>query len=191
MAVPRSRLAAQAVRSLAAAQACSGPLRKINVGVSGVAAQCGAHRRLCGEGARHLRQALHRRQHHPVRRRLLAGRLGGAHPGQYLHHRQRRPDRPRHEGETGLGLAPKTPQAYVVSEKRQEFRRPQGKRLSAAGGGPSAASTGGSAARRSPRPGSRSRTPNSSRRAPPGRLPGSSPGRSTPWRCIPRTPSSP
>ena len=35
----------------------------------GVAAQCRAHHALCGEGARLFRQALHRRQHHPVRRR--------------------------------------------------------------------------------------------------------------------------
>ena len=38
----------------------------------GRAAERRAHVALCGQGARPLRQALHRRQHHPVRRRPVA-----------------------------------------------------------------------------------------------------------------------
>ena len=102
-------------------------MRKINVGVSVVAAECGAHHALCGQGARHLRQALHRRQHHPVRRRRVAGRHRGGRAGHA---------RSSNVSDVAIGrgmkakqfwgLAPRPPQAYAVAREHQDRGRPQG-----------------------------------------------------------------
>ena len=92
----------------------------------GVAAERRAHHGLCGQGARPVRQALHRRQHHPVRRRLLTGGDRRAHPGQHLRDRERRPGRPRHEGEAGLGPRPEGAAGLCGRRRHQELRRSQG-----------------------------------------------------------------
>ena len=79
---------------------------------------------------------MHRRQHHPVRRRLLAGGVGGADPGQHLRDRERRPDRPRHEGQAGAGASRRGAAGLRGrSEGIKGFGDLKGKRLSAAGGG--------------------------------------------------------
>ena len=102
----------------------------------GGAAERGAHGALCGEGARAFRQALHRRQHHPVRRRAVADRerRGGA--GLRHHQRQRRAGRPRHEGAADLG--PRAAHAaglHGAGRHHQTPKQLKGKRLSATGGG--------------------------------------------------------
>ena len=69
----------------------------------GRAAQRGAHLALRGEGARLLRQALHRRQHRAVRGRPVADLGGRRRAGHRDRQRQRRLDRPRPQGAADLG----------------------------------------------------------------------------------------
>ena len=92
----------------------------------GRAAERGAHRALCGEGARLFRQALRRCQHHPVRRRRgrHLGHGGGA--GHRDLEPARRRDRARAEGQADLGPRA-APAAGLRRARRGEDRRgPQG-----------------------------------------------------------------
>ena len=92
----------------------------------GRAAQRGAHLALRGEGSRLLRQALHRCQHHPVRRRTVGDLGGGGRAGNRYRERRRRRRRPRPEGAAVLG--PGAPDAAGLhgGARRQDRGRPQG-----------------------------------------------------------------
>ncbi len=122
----------------------------------GGAAERRAHLALCGEGARPLRQALHRRQHHPVRRRAVADRQRGCRAGLGARERRRRRDRPRHEGAADLGSGAAHAAGLHGGGRHQDARR-----ISRASGSPppaaaSAASTGAWAAPSCARPASTS-----------------------------------
>ncbi len=92
----------------------------------GGAAQCGAHRSLRRQGARLLRQALHRRQHHPVRRRRRRHLSDRRRPGHGHLQPARRGDRAGSQGEADLGPRA-APAAGLRGERRhQDARRPQG-----------------------------------------------------------------
>ena len=83
-----------------------------------------------------FRQALHRRQHHPVRGRPVADRERGGRAGLRHHQRQRRAGRPRHEGAADLG--PRAAHAaglHGAGRHHQDREQLKGKRLSATGGG--------------------------------------------------------
>ena len=95
-------LGALAMAADAAAQNCP-TMRKINIGVSVAPPNVVHTSPYVAKDARLLRQALHRRQHHPVRGRPVGDLGGGGRAGHRDRQRQRRRDRPRPEGAADLG----------------------------------------------------------------------------------------
>jgi ABC-type nitrate/sulfonate/bicarbonate transport system substrate-binding protein len=162
-----SALIASLLAGSAAAQTCSGPLRKVNVGVSvsppNVVHTTAYVAKELGLFAKHCIDA------------NIIQFDGGSSPAASVALTQGNTFATVSDVQVGRGmkvkqvwgLAPKAPQAYLVADGIKGFADLKGKRLSARPAAASAASTGASAARRWATPGSPSTTPSSSRRAPP------------------------
>jgi ABC-type nitrate/sulfonate/bicarbonate transport system substrate-binding protein len=167
--------------SPAAAQTCGGPLRKINVGVS-VSPPNVVHT------AAYVAKELGIFAKHCIDANIIQFD-GGSSPAASVALTQGNTFTTVNDVQIGRGmkvkqvwgLAPKTPQAYVVSEGIKSFADLKGKRLSAAGGGVGSFNW---------RIG-REALAKAGLTVEDAAWPGSSPARSTPCRCIPRTPSSP
>ena len=92
----------------------------------GRAAQCRAHRALCGQSARLLRQALRRRQHHPVRRRRRRHRGHRRRARDRDLQPARLRDRARAQGPPGLGARAALTACLRGARRHQDRRRSQG-----------------------------------------------------------------
>ena len=92
----------------------------------GGAAERGAHGALCGEGARLLRQALHRRQHHPVRRRRRRHLGHRGRPGLGDLEPARHRDRAGAQGAADLGPRAAPAPGLRRERRHQDARRSQG-----------------------------------------------------------------
>src|SRR5882757_5123785 len=135
MAVAALAFAAQAAPQPAAAQTCSGPLRKINVGVS-VSPPNVVHT------AAYVAKELGIFAKHCIDANIIQFD-GGSSPAASVALSQGSTFATVNDYQIGRGMkvkqvwgmAPKAPQAYVVSEAVKTFADLKGKRLSAAGGG--------------------------------------------------------
>jgi NitT/TauT family transport system substrate-binding protein len=135
MVIAALALAVESTPQPAAAQACSGPLRKINVGVS-VSPPNVVHT------AAYVAKELGIFAKHCIDANIIQFD-GGSSPAASVALTQGNTFTTVNDVQIGRGmkvkqvwgLAPKTPQAYVVSESVKTFADLKGKRLSAAGGG--------------------------------------------------------